>query len=74
MMPCRHGNMQPPLREADKAIWSTPSTTFATGRPVAPTDCQIAAIARSRDLALATRNAGDFEDIGIKVVDPWAAT
>ena len=45
----------------------------AAGRPVAPADCQIAAIARSRSMALATRNVRDFEDADTKVVDPWAA-
>ena len=43
----------------------------ATGRPVAPADCQIAAIARSRGMAVATRNVSDFDDIGIEVVNPW---
>ena len=46
----------------------------STGRPIAPADCQIAAIARSRRMAVATRNVRDFEDAGIEVVDPWAAT
>lgn len=45
----------------------------SAGRPVAPADCQIAAIARSRAMAVATRNVRDFEDIDIDVVDPWAA-
>ena len=45
----------------------------SAGRPVAPADCQIAAIARSRDMAVATRNVRDFEDTDIEVVDPWAA-
>ncbi len=45
----------------------------STGRPVAPADCQIAAIARSRRMAVATRNVRDFEDVNIEVVDPWAA-
>ena len=43
----------------------------AAGRPVAPADCQIAAIARSRDLMIATRNIRDFADMEIEVVDPW---
>ena len=42
------------------------------GRPVAPADCQIAAIARFRRMAVATRNVRDFEDVDIDVVDPWA--
>ena len=41
--------------------------------PIAPADCQIAAITRSRGMAVATRNVRDFEDIGITVVDPWTA-
>lgn len=41
------------------------------GRPVAPADCRIAAIARSRDLAVATRNVRDFADMEIELVDPW---
>ena len=45
----------------------------SAGRPVAPADCQIAAIARSRNMAVATRNVRDFDDTDIKVVDPWAA-
>ena len=39
------------------------------GRPIAPADGQIAAIARSRDMVVATRNVRDFEDIDIEVVD-----
>ena len=45
----------------------------AAGRSVAPTDCQIAAIARSRGMAVATRNVRDFNGISVEVVDPWAA-
>ena len=43
------------------------------GRPIAPADCQIAAIARSRGMAVATRNVRDFEDIDVEIVDPWTA-
>ena len=43
------------------------------GRPVGSTDCQIAAIARSRRMAVATHNVRNFDDIGIEVIDPWAA-
>ena len=41
------------------------------GRPLAQFDAQIAAITRSRGAAIATRNASDFEDCGIHVVNPW---
>ena len=45
----------------------------SAGRPIAPADCQIAAIARCRGMAVATRNVRDFEDISVEVVDPWTA-
>ena len=41
------------------------------GRPIPEADCQIAAIARSHGMAVATRNVGDFTDTGIEVIDPW---
>ena len=43
----------------------------AAGRPVAPADCQIAAIARARGMSVATRNVRDFDDIGVDIVNPW---
>ncbi len=43
----------------------------ATGRPIGQSDCQIAAIARSRGVPVATRNVADFAGCGIKVVNPW---
>ena len=44
----------------------------SAGRRVAPVDCQIAALARSRGLAVATRNTRDFVDMELDLVDPWA--
>ena len=44
------------------------------GRPILEADCQIAAIARARDAAVATRNAEDFAHCGIAVINPWAAS
>ena len=45
----------------------------AIGRPMDghELDCQIAAIARANDAAVATRNVRDFTDCGIEVIDPW---
>jgi hypothetical protein len=43
----------------------------AQGRPIAEFDAQIAAIARSRRAALATRNTGDFEGCGVRLENPW---
>jgi predicted nucleic acid-binding protein len=44
-----------------------------SGKPIMQFDAQIAAIARSRGAAIATRNASDFEGCGIPVVNPWEA-
>jgi toxin FitB len=41
------------------------------GRPISQSDAQIAAIARSRGAALATRNAADFEGCGVEIINPW---
>ena len=59
--------------EAARAYADIAAMRRSAGCPVAPADCQIAAIARSRNIAVATRNVRDFEDVDIEVVDPWAA-
>lgn len=41
------------------------------GNPVPQADGQIAAIAHSHRLAVATRNVRDFDDTGIDVINPW---
>ncbi|AWK90154.1 type II toxin-antitoxin system VapC family toxin [Azospirillum thermophilum] len=41
------------------------------GRPTGTFDAQIAAIARSRGGAVATRNVADFQDCDVTVIDPW---
>jgi predicted nucleic acid-binding protein len=43
------------------------------GLPIGDLDAQIAAVARSHDMALATRNILDFRGTGITVFDPWSA-
>ncbi len=45
----------------------------AAGNPIAYGDCQIAAIDRSRGMAVATRDVGGFSGCGIEVIDPWQA-
>ena len=44
------------------------------GRPISTGDAQIASIARRLGATLATRNTKDFEDTGIKLIDPWGPT
>lgn len=43
----------------------------AAGRPISQSDAQIAAIARSLAVPVATRNLSDFQGCGIHLVDPW---
>ena len=43
------------------------------GAPLSVEDGTIAAICSSRSLVLATRNTRDFEGLGLRLVDPWAA-
>ena len=45
----------------------------AAGRPVSQSDGQIAAIAHSCGMAVATRNIRDFEDTGVALIDPWVS-
>lgn len=41
------------------------------GRPIDAFDAQIAAISRARQVQLATRNTKDFDETGVRLVDPW---
>src|SRR5580698_2305583 len=41
------------------------------GRPIGVADAQIAAICRDLEAILATRNTADFEEAGVKLIDPW---
>jgi toxin FitB len=41
------------------------------GQPISVADAQIAAICRTVDATLATRNTDDFEDTGIETINPW---
>lgn len=41
------------------------------GRPISVPDGQIAAIARSGGLSVATRNTSDFEECGVDLINPF---
>ncbi len=41
------------------------------GRPISFADGQIAAICRSHDAVLATRNMDDFTGTGVRLINPW---
>ena len=58
-------------RAAAQAYAAIAAARRAAGRPISQFDCQIAAIARAHEAAVATRNIGDYEGCGIDVIDPW---
>ena len=68
-----HGRIVPFDEDAARAFAKIVAARDALGRPISQFDGMIAAIAHSRHAALATRNAADFQDCGLRIVDPWAA-
>jgi predicted nucleic acid-binding protein len=44
------------------------------GQPIAGFDAQIAAICRTYNAALATRNLKDFQHTGVDLINPWQET
>lgn len=40
-------------------------------RPISQCDALIASICQSRNATIATRNTSDFEDCGLKIINPW---
>ena len=51
------------------------SDRHKSGKPVSTEDAQIAAIARSRNFQIATRNVADFADIhALEIVNPWVVS
>ena len=65
------GRVLPFDSEAARAYAGVVAARRAAGRPISQADGQIAAISRSRGMALATRNIRDFADMGIELIDPW---
>ena len=58
-------------RAAARAYAVIAATRRGAGRPISQFDCQIAAITRTNEAILATRNTGDFDGCGIRLIDPW---
>ena len=58
--------------DAARAYADIAATLRMVGRPVSMADGQIAAIARARGMAVATRNLRHFASMGIDLIDPWA--
>lgn len=67
------GRLLPFDSEAAEAFAVLAAGRRQAGRPISQADAQIAAIARSRGAALATRNVLDFEGCGVEIVNPWGA-
>jgi len=44
------------------------------GRPTAPHDLMIAAIARANDASMVTRDVRDFEGCGLTLINPWVGS
>jgi predicted nucleic acid-binding protein len=65
------GRIRPFDEEAARAFPQVAAGRRRQGRPITEFDAQIAAIARSRGAALATRNTADFEGCGVRLVNPW---
>ena len=58
--------------QAARALPTIMAARKRIGREVSkPVDAMIAAVAASRGMAVATRNASDFAGMGVEVINPW---
>lgn len=54
-------------------IWGeTTARARSRGKVIPPLDGLIGATALQHGLLLMTRNVGDFEDLGVRIINPWA--
>ena len=56
--------------EAARAFARIAARRRAVGKPISHADAQIAAIVQVNNATLATRNVGDFDSCGIRIIDP----
>jgi predicted nucleic acid-binding protein len=68
-----HSRILPFDEASARAFAKIVSGREAMGRPISQFDAMIAAISHSRGASLATRNGGDFEHCGIRIINPWKA-
>jgi predicted nucleic acid-binding protein len=61
-------------RQAAYATAAWQALCEGIGRPASTLDAQIAGIAISRGIPLPTRDVGGFEDISLKLINPWNAS
>lgn len=67
-----HGRILAFDAEAARQFATISGIRKAAGRPISQFDAMIAAIVRVHRATLATRNTGDFEHCGIRLINPWA--
>ncbi len=65
------GRILPFDHEAARVFPKIAAARRLLGRPISQFDAQIAAIARSRDAAIATRNTKDFDHCDVSLLNPW---
>ncbi|MDE0123997.1 MAG: type II toxin-antitoxin system VapC family toxin [Bryobacterales bacterium] len=68
------GRVLPFDSPAARAYSEIVASRRAAGRPASLADSQIAAVARSRGMAVATRNVRDFVAMGVEIFNPWSVT
>ncbi len=68
------GKTSPFCQESAKHFADIASSRRGQGKPISQFDAQIAAICRTHQAAIATRNVDDFADCGISVVNPWESS
>jgi len=66
-----HGRVLPFDATAASAYAEVFAMRKLAGRPIAPLDLIIAAIARAQDASVVTRDTGGFEDCGLTLINPW---
>ena len=67
-----NGRLLPFDSVAAHAYAEIASARRSAGRPISQFDGQIAAIARSRNMTVATRNVADYGGCSITVINPWS--
>lgn len=71
VLPLFAGRILPFDLDASAAYAALMAEARASGKAIGVADGFIAAIARARNLAVATRDVGPFAAAGLMVIDPW---
>ena len=66
-----YGRILPFDEHAAQMYAKTNAARRAVGRPISQSDAMIASIARSHGATVATRNVADFENCGVRIINPW---